>query len=70
MIISHCVMPSGGWQFRDGVVLLIAETFDNLVKNVRGHRASNGKPPGDPAKEIEEQLVKSQPHLRIDNALA
>lgn len=63
-------MPPGGWTYTQGTVLLMAETFDNLVKNVRGHRASNGIPPGDIQKDIEEQLSKRFPHLRKDNVLA
>jgi hypothetical protein len=70
MIISHCVLPPGGWVFTQGKVLLIAETFDLLVKNVRGHRIANGIPAGDIEKDIEEQLVSRFPTLRKDNVLA
>lgn len=70
MIISHTQIPNGGWQYQQGNVLLIAETFDLLVKNVKAHRQSNGIVPGDVESDIENQIVDKFPELRNNNVLA
>ncbi len=70
MRISHSVIPNGGWCFLEGKVLLIAETFDLLVKNLQSHRLHNGIPPGDPVAEIEEYLCKKHPQMERKHVLA
>lgn len=70
MIISHCVLPPGGWKFQQGNVLLVAETFDLLVANVKSHRIANGIEAGNIVQDIEKQLVEKHPSLRKENVLA
>lgn len=70
MIISHCVIPHGGWRYTQGTTVLFGETFDLLVKTVKSHREANGIPPGDVVDDIEKQIAENQPELKNDNALA
>lgn len=70
MIISHTVMPNGGWTYKQGEITLVSDTFDNLKKHVIAHRKSNGIPEGNVQADIEEYLVKKFPHLRKDSVLA
>lgn len=71
MIISHSVIPSGGWIYTtEKGIRLVAETFDLLVSNVKTHRMYNGIPMGDVAGDIERQLAHLHPHLKKENVLA
>lgn len=70
MIISHTVMPNGGWVYKQGQITLIGETFDLLKKNVIDHRKFNGIPEGNVQADIEEYLVKKFPHMKKNSVLA
>lgn len=70
MIISHCLVPSGGWKYTQGTTVLFGETFDLLVQNVKNHREANGIPPGDVVDDIEKQIGEEQPHLKNYDSLA
>lgn len=70
MIISHCVMPPGGWQYLQGKINLVGETFDLCVSCIKTHRLHNGLPPGDPVKDLEEYIAGKYPHLRKHKVLA
>lgn len=71
MIISHTVMPPGGWTFRtERGINLVGETFDLLKKNVTAHFIANGLPSGDVENQIERQLVHRFPHLKKEKVLA
>lgn len=63
MIISHSVVPNGGWAYTQGKIRLVGETFDLLKENVRSHRYHNGIPIGDLEGDIEKQIGASNPHL-------
>lgn len=70
MKISRQVIPPGGWKFQQGNTLLISETFDLLVSNVKSHRTSNGIPIGDIASDIEDQIIEKFPKLKRGQVLA
>lgn len=70
MKISRQVIPPGGWKFQQGNTLLISETFDLLVSNVKSHRVSNGIPLGDIASDIEDQIIAKFPQLKRSAVLA
>lgn len=67
MRISKGIVPPGGWiyQEEDGIYIY-GQTWDELLTNAIGHRASNGKSLDDVAKEIEDQIAEKFPKLIIN----
>lgn len=71
MLISHSVMPPGGWVFTtEKGVKLVGETFDLLKKNIISHKLANMLPLGDVEADIENQYVQRFPHLKNPGVLA
>lgn len=66
MRINRQRVPATGWRFKQGDILLHAKTWDELLTNVIAHRASNKLDLGNPAAEIEEQLIKDNEGLEVD----
>jgi hypothetical protein len=68
--ISHFMIPSGGWVFKEGDDFFIrASTWKDLVTDVMNHRKANGKPCGsfvETEVEIEDQIAEDQPQIIIN----
>lgn len=64
--ISEWLIPPGGWYFQEGAFKIEGQTFSDLVVNLRTHRKSNGKPEGDPVREIHDQISSRWPEGTID----
>lgn len=65
MKISHGLVPPGGWKFKQGQFTIEGDHFEDLVQNVRYHRISNIMPEGNVVDDIENQIIKQFPHLKI-----
>lgn len=59
--MSALVTPNGGWKFEWNKVIIIGDTFNNLVKNVVSHFMSNGIDEKNPEQLIMEQIKKNNP---------
>ena len=59
--ISLSLVPPGGWVFAQDGFNFEGQTFNDLVGIVEHHRASNGKPAGDPKQEIQDQICQRNP---------
>lgn len=64
--ISHQLVPPGGWKFMQGDLLIMGETWNDLVKVVTNHRRSNGINFDNVAEEIEDQIADAHPSIIIN----
>lgn len=64
--ISHQLVPNGGWQFLENGTLFKAQTWNDLVRDVRNHRISNQIPIGNLEEEIEDQIAEEHPSFIIN----
>lgn len=56
------IYPPSGWQFTDSVgILHKAPTLEKLVEVVSRYRASRGEAPGNPLRDIQDQLCAAYP---------
>lgn len=65
MRISKQVTPPGGWVYKQGDYLLKEDTRDSLVALVTEHRVSNGIAVGNVVEDIENQLAKNNPSIKL-----
>lgn len=65
MRLNRQVIPSTGWKYQQGETWINAMTWSELVTNVICHRQSNNLELGNPEHEIEEQLIKNNPHSKV-----
>lgn len=67
MRISHQLVPKTGWKYKQGDVWIYGQTFDELLTNVITHRASNKISMGQPASDIEDQLLSENPEIFVNH---
>lgn len=67
MAISPQRVPHGGWRYYQERTRTTISAIDyhSLVKQLSDHRRNNGIDVGDVESDIQEQIEKNQPHLKI-----
>lgn len=59
------MVPPNGWGYQEGDYFLRGDTFDLLVSEITAHRVSNGKAVGNVVEDIENQIAKNNPSIKL-----